>query len=152
MPKQFYSSLESFFDFFKKYTTQYPFLVKTGLTLTKDMSVQEFFTRIKLFVFRNLPKKRTSVYQELCSQLDWVFRVIELEYIEEDSDINQLSLDSPMVILYCPKLIYNIDEQSIPPLLHIRIKTPSTISRRRTSTKSKKVSSKKSKSRRRTLG
>ena len=100
----------------------------------------------------NLHKKRTSVYQELCSQLDWVFKVIELGYIEDDADVNQLSLDSPMVILYCPKLIYNIDEQSIPPLLHIRIKTPSTISRRKTSTKSKRVSSKKSKSRRRTIG
>jgi len=151
MPKQFYSNMESFFDFFKKYTTQYPFLVKTGLTLTKDMTVQEFFTKIKLFVFRNLPKKRTSVYQEVCYQLDWVFKVIELEFIEEDSDVIQLSLDNPKIILYCPNVIYNIDEPKIPSLLNIRIKTPSNISRRRTSNKSKRLSSKKSKSRRNTI-
>jgi hypothetical protein len=152
MPKQFYSNMESFFDFFKKYTIQYPFLVKTGLTLTKNMTVQEFFTRIKLFVFRNLPKKRTTVYQEVCYHLDWIFKVIELEFIEEDSDVIQLSLDNPKIILYCPSVTYNIDEPKIPSLLNIRIKTPSYISRRRTSSKTKRLSSKKSSSRRRTIG
>jgi hypothetical protein len=98
MPEQFYSKMEAFFDFFTKYTNQYPFLVKTGLTLTKDLTVQDFFTRIKLFVFRNLPKKKTTIYQEVCSQLDWLFKLIELEFIEEDSDISQLSMDNPMII------------------------------------------------------
>jgi hypothetical protein len=152
MPEQFYSKLESFFVFFTEYTNQYPFLVKTGLTLTKDLTVQEFFTRIKLFVFRNLPKKKTSIYQEVCSQLDWIFKTIELEFIEEDSDVSQLSLDNPMIILYCPNLIYDFDEPNIPSLLHIRIKTPSNISRRRTSGKTKRLTSNKSKSRRNTFG
>ena len=152
MHVEFYSKMESFFDFFTKYTTQYPFLVKTGLTLTKNLTVQEFFTRIKLFVFRNLPKKKTSIYQEVCSQLDWIFKLIEVEIIEDGSDINQLSLDNPMIILYSPNVIYNFDEPSIPSLLHIRIKTPSTISRRRTSNKTKRLTSNKSNSRRNTYG
>ena len=144
--------MESFFDFFKKYTSQYPFFVKTGLTLTKDMTVQDFFTRIKLFVFRNLPKKRTNIYEELCSHLDWVFKNIELVYIEPGSDVIQLSLDNPNIILYSPELYYEVDEPKIPSLLHVRVKTPSNISRRRTSNKTKRLSSKKSKSRRQTIG
>jgi len=147
-PEKFYSKLELFFDFFKKYTKQYPFLVKTGLTLSKDMTVQEFFTRIKLFVFRNLPKKRTNIYQEVCSQLDWLFGNIQVEIIESDSDVIQLSLDNPNIILYSSELYYDIDEPKIPSLLNIRVKTPSNISRRRTKSKSKS----KSKSRRRTIG
>jgi hypothetical protein len=147
-PEKFYSNLEIFFDFFKKYTKQYPFLVKTGLTLSKDMTVQEFFTRIKLFVFRNLPKKRRNIYDEVCSQLEWLFGNIQIEDIESNSDVIQLSLDNPKIILYSSGLYYDIDEPKIPSLLDIRIKTPSKISRRRTSVKSKS----KSKSRRRTIG
>jgi hypothetical protein len=149
-PEKFYSKLELFFDFFKKYTKQYPFLVKTGLTLSKDMTVQEFFTRIKLFVFRNLPKKKTNIYEELCSQLDWLFGNIQIEIIEPDSDVIQLSLDNPKIILYSDGQYYDIDEPKIPSLLNIRVKTPSNISRRRTNVKSKSKS--KSKSRRRTIG
>ena len=147
----FYSRMESFFDFFKTYTEQYPFLVKTGLTLTKDMTVQEFFTRIKLFIFRNLPEKRMVVYKELCSQLEWVFENIQLEIIEPDSDVTQLSFDNPKIILYSPDVYYDIDEPKIPSLLHIRVKSSPNISRRRTSNKTKRMSSRKSKSRRRTI-
>ena len=147
----FYSRMESFFDFFKTYTEQYPFLVKTGLTLTKDMTVQEFFTRIKLFIFRNLPEKRMVVYKELCSQLEWVFENIQLEIIEPDSDVTQLSFDNPKIILYSPDVYYDIDEPKIPSLLHIRVKSSPNISRRRTSNKTKRMSSMKSKSRRRTI-
>ena len=150
--ENFYNKMDSFFEFFNEYTTQYPFLVKTGLTLTKDMTVQEFFTRIKLFIFRNLPKKRTDVYRELCSQLDWIFKIIQIEVIEPDSDVIQLSLDNPKIILYSPELYYDIDEPKIPPLLNVRVKTSSTVSRRRTTNKIKKKSSNKSKSRRRTIG
>ena len=50
------------------------------------------------------------------------------------------------------KIEIRFDNPIIPSLLHIRIKTPSTISRRKTSSKTKRLTSNKSKSRRNTYG
>jgi hypothetical protein len=48
-----------------------------------------------------------------------------------------------MIILYSSHLIYDFDEPNIPSLLHIRIKTPSNISRRKTTSKTTRKTTRK---------
>ena len=121
------------------------------------MSVQEFFTRIKLFILRVLPKNRTTIYKTVCSHLNWLFSMIDVEYIDgkksEEEIQQQLSSLNPMVIAYDFKLIYNMKNPIIPTPLNYNI------SRRKTARKrgglpenQKKSTSKKSVTRRRTYG
>jgi len=154
---KFIDNMNSFFDFFEKYDKKYPFFEDIGLFITREMTVQEVFTRIKLFILRELPKNRTTIYKSVCSHLNWLFSQIEGEYIDveksEEEIQQQLSSSNPMVILYCDELIYDMKNPIIPTQLNYNISRRKTPRKRGTSIKSKKKStSKKSTTRRRTYG
>jgi len=154
---EFIDNTNSFFDFFEKYDKNYPFFEDIGLFITREMTVQEVFTRIKLFILRELPKNRTTIYKSVCSHLNWLFSQIEGEYIDveksEEEIQQQLSSSNPMVILYCDELIYDMKNPIIPTQLNYNISRRKTPRKRGTSIKSKKKStSKKSTTRRRTYG
>jgi hypothetical protein len=150
---KFIIDMNSFFDFFEKYDKKYPFFEDIGLFITREMTVQEVFTRIKLFILRVLPKNRTSVYKSLCSHLNWLFTNIEVEYIHGEKSKQeiqqQLSSLNPMVIAYDIELVYNIDDPIIPVPLKYNISRRKTSRKRGTSGKSKKQ---KSTTRRKTYG
>jgi len=151
---KFIFEMNSFFEFFEKYDKKYPFFEDIGLFLTRDMTVQEFFTRIKLFILRVLPKNRSSVYKTLCSHLDWLFGNIDVEYIDgeksEEEIQQQLSSLNPMVIAYDIELSYDIKNPIIPTPLNYNISHRKTARKRGSSGRSKKQKSvsKKSKTRR----
>jgi hypothetical protein len=149
---EFIDNMNSFFDFFEKYDKNYPFFEDIGLFITREMTVQEVFTRIKLFILRELPKNRTTIYKSVCSHLNWLFSQIEGEYIDaensEEEIQQQLSSSNPMVILYCDELIYDMKNPIIPTQLNYNISRRKTPRKRGTSIKSKK----KSTTRRRTYG
>jgi hypothetical protein len=88
----FITDMNSFFDFFEKYDKKYPFFEDIGLFLTREMTVQEVFTRIKLFILRVLPKNRSSIYKSVCSHLKWLFGEIDAEYIDGEKPILSLSM------------------------------------------------------------
>jgi hypothetical protein len=134
----FTKNMNDFFIFFEKYTKRYPFLDDTGLILTKDMSVQEIFTRIKFFVFRNLPKKRTGVLTDVCKHLGWLFRSINIKRIDEDADeeeFHELSTEYPTIILYSQSHDYHLDNPSIPHSIKFTLKPQKNIVRRKTTSK-----------------
>jgi hypothetical protein len=130
-------NLNKFFEFFEKYNKQYPFLRENGLVLTKSMTVQEVFTRIKEYILRDMPKNRKSLHKMVCGHLHWLFKSIDVASPERSPSTY------PHNILYNEFLIYNlIDTQPLPRQSIIRIsstKRPSTrktTSVRRRSTKS----------------
>ena len=134
----FTKNINDFFYFFEKYNKRYPFLDDTGLILTKDMSVQEVFTRIKFFVFRNLPKKRTLILTTLCQHLDWLFRSINIKRIDEDDDeddFQELSSNYPNIILYSQSGDYHLDNPIIPHPIKFILKPQKNIVRRKTTSK-----------------
>jgi hypothetical protein len=155
---KFINDMNSFFDFFEKYDKKYPFFEDIGLFLTREMSVQEFFTRIKLFILRVLPKNKTTIYNSLCSHLNWLFSIIDVEYIDgkksEEEIQRQLSSLNPMVIAYDIVLIYNMKNPIIPTPLNYNIYHRKTARKRGSSGRSKKQksTSKKASTRRRTYG
>jgi hypothetical protein len=155
---EFIDNMNSFFDFFERYDKNYPFFEDIGLFITREMTVQEVFTRIKLFILRELPKNRTTIYKSVCSHLNWLFSEIEAEYIDveksEEEIQQQLSSLNPMVMVYCDELIYDMKNPIIPTPLNYNISRRKTSRKRGTSIKSKKQKSrsKKSTTRRKTYG
>jgi len=145
---KFIIEMNSFFDFFENYDKKYPFLEDTGLFLTKEMTVQEVFTRIKLFILRVLPKNRTTIYTLLCSHLDWLFKNIEYQHIDEDESGEQITSESfnPTVMIYYTLLYYNMNDPIIPSPLNYNISRRKTARKRGSSGKSKKRISKSKKS------
>jgi len=141
----FIKNMNSFFHFFEKYNKRYSFLDNTGLIITKDMSVHEVFTRIKLFVFRNLPKKRKGVLTDVCEHLSWLFRSINIKRMDEDEDeedFQELSSDYPNTILYSQSHDYHLDNPIIPHSIEFTLKPQKNILRRKTTSKGKsKISS-----------
>jgi len=128
---------DKFFEFFEKYNKQYPFLKDNGLVLTKSMTVQEVFTRIKEYILRDMPTKRKSLHKMVCDHLDWLFKNIAV--VAPD----RRPTTDPHNILYNEFLIYNlIDTQPLPQQSVLRISstrrptTRKTTSVRRRSTKS----------------
>jgi hypothetical protein len=141
----FTKNMNDFFIFFENYTKRYPFLDDTGLILTKDMSVQEVFTRIKFFIFRNLPKKRTRVLTDICYHLDWLFRSITIKRIEEDEDeddFQELSTNYPNVILYSQSHDHHLDNPTIPHSIQFTLKPQKNIVRRKTTSKTSSTTKK----------
>jgi len=149
---KFIQDMTSFFDFFENYDDKYPFIEDIGLFLHKDMTVQDFFTRIKLFILRVLPKNRPPLYKLLCSQLKWLFDNIDFQYIDEDESGEQITSESfnPNVIIYYTRLYYNVNEPIIPSPLNYNISRRKTLIKTMSLGKSKKRKSsvKKSKTRR----
>lgn len=133
----FTKNTNDFFYFFEKYNKRYPFLDDTGLILTKDMSVQEVFTRIKFFVFRNLPKKRTMILTTVCQHLDWLFRSINIKRTEDEDedDFHELSTNYPNVIIYSQSSDYHLDNPIIPQPIKFILKPQKNIVRRKTTSK-----------------
>ena len=138
----FIIEMNSFFDFFENYDKKYPFLEDTGLFLTKEMTVHEVFTRIKLFILRVLPKNKTTIYRLLCFHLDWLFKNIEYQHIDEDESGEQITSESfnPKVMIYYSVLYYNINNLIIPSPLNYNISRRKTARKRRSSGKYKKSS------------
>ena len=130
-------NLNKFFEFFEKYNKQYPFLKENGLVLTKSMTVQEVFTRIKGYILRDMPRNRKSLHKMVCDHLRWLFKAIAEPSPEQRPNTH------PYNILYNAFLTYNlIDTPPITRQSILRIsssKRPSTrktTSVRRRSTKS----------------
>lgn len=93
---------DKFFEFFEKYNKQYPFLKDNGLVITKSMTVQEVFTRIKEYILRDMPTKRKSLHKMVCDHLDWLFKNIAVV------DPYPRPTTNPNNILYNEFLIYNL--------------------------------------------
>jgi hypothetical protein len=141
--EKFIQEMNIFFDFFKNYDKQYPFFEDIGLFLNKEMIVQDVFTRIKLFILRVLPKNRTTIYTSLCSHLDWLFKNIDYQHIDEDESGEQTTSAqfNPNVMIYYSMLYYNMKNPIIPTPIHFHISRRKTARKRRSTGKSRKQTS-----------
>ena len=138
--------MNKFFEFFENYNKQYPFLKDNGLVLTKSMTVQEVFTRIKKFILRNMPTSRISLHKMVCEHLHWLFHNIAVVSPERRPTTD------PYNILYNEFLIYNlIDTPPLPRQSVLRISSNKLPSTRRT-TSSRKRPTKSSTRKRLTIG
>ena len=137
--------MNKFFEFFENYNKQYPFLKDNGLVLTKSMTVQEVFTRIKKFILRNMPTTRKSLHKMVCEHLHWLFKNIAV--VPE-----RRPTTDPRNILYNEFLIYNlIDTPPLPRQSVLRISSNKLPSTRKT-TSLRKRSTKSSTRKRLTIG
>ena len=138
--------MNKFFDFFEKYNQHYPFLKDKGLVLTRSMTVQEFFTRIKEYILRNIPIKRKALHMLVCDHLNWLFVNIAVVNHTWGGNLN------PYVIIYDEGLIYNLNNPiSLPPQSKFRVKSNRLPTTRKT-TSSRKRSKKSTTRRRRSIG
>ena len=138
--------MNKFFDFFEKYNQHYSFLKDKGLVLTRSMTVQEFFTRIKEYILRNIPIKRRALHVLLCDHLTWLFGNIAIVKNNRGGTLN------PYVIIYDEGLSYNLNNPiSLPPQSKFRVKSNRLPTTRKT-TSSRKRSKKSTTRRRRSIG
>lgn len=138
--------INKFFDFFEKYNQQYPFLKDKGLILTKSMNVQEFFTRIKEYILRNMPTSRRPLHMMVCGHLNWLFSTI----IPPRTSLSHET--KPYDILYNEGLTYNLlNTLPLPQQNVLRIKSNKLPTTRKT-TSARKRSKKSTTRRRRSIG
>jgi hypothetical protein len=137
--------LNKFFEFFESYNKQYPFLKENGLVLTKSMTVQEVFTRIKEYILRDIPTRK-SLHKMVCEHLDWLFKTVAVTSTERTLTVN------PHNILYNGFLIYKlIDTPPLPQQSILRISSAKRPTTRKT-TSLRKRSIKSSSRKRVTIG
>lgn len=140
------NKINKFFDFFEEYNQQYPFLKDKGLILTKSMTVQEFFTRIKEYILRNMPTKRKPLHKLVCEHLTGLFLIISSPYT------NLRTKPEPYGILYDEGLKYNLlNTLPLPQQRVLRIRSNKLPTSRKT-TSSRKRSKKSTTRRRRSIG